>query len=322
MVKGDVLLRVPRRLWLVSDNFPDIDAVKLHELEGCGSDMSDRTRDRIKLSAAITLEERKGENSFYHPHLSTLPTLADFSAFHPSFAGQQVLYDFGRLPPITTELGAQSREKATARCFASWKNSPGSIVADLDWDDTKLARFNILTRGYQAGNDRRALVPGSDLLNTSPDPSLNTHWLPTGDAFTLWASTSIDAQAELYDPYCHTCDNSWLLSVWGVYLEDNINRAKNLSVDCAGMTQDKSRSLRDVVVSGLDVSEEGIAFASTNNFTSPRCLKATLQLEQGPLRCSLSRLAWEHCGPNWLGDGASVSVSHGQAPKLPSLRSK
>jgi len=309
LVKDEVLAAVPRKLWIETAHFPAIDKADINALDACGSHMSVGTRDRIKLAAAIAVEEKKGAVSFFYPYLSTLPTLADFRTFHPGFAGDVLMKDFGSLPTVSFAVRQQARDREVFWCFDSWKHSPESPAAHVDWLDFELALFQVRTRAYHVG-EKPALIPGTDLLNTASDTALNTDWQANDDFFFLSAPSPVAAHVEVYESYCRDCSNSALLDLWGVYEEDNVYGVHEGDVDCDAWTSGHRRSLRDVVEDTVNTTESGLAFARTHVLTAPRCRSgAPNSQEQGPLRCSLSRLAFEYCAQAWGYNKNSMSAT-------------
>jgi len=299
----EVLLKIPYKLWFVSDHFPDIHNASLDKVEGCG-DMTEQEHQRLKTAAALAVEARKGNGSFFHTWISTLPTLQDFKAFHPMLSGDHVIKDFGVTPPVQLALSQQARDRDIGWCFDSWKSMKGSPIAHIEWeDDMQLAFANVRTRTYSTAMGH-AMIPGADLLNTGPGTSLNSDWDVSKGIFSITLVSPAAERQEVYDVYCVACNNYRMLSIWGVYMEDNKNlvndgSARFRSLNCSSRTWGGRRTLRAVVEEALDVSDHGLVLAK--NFTSPRCKKEALapQREQGPLRCSLARLTWEYCSAAW-----------------------
>merc|ERR1719311_1197284 len=87
------------------------------------------------------------------------------------------------------------------------------------------------------------------------------------------------------------------MKVWGIYLEDNTQKV-------ADATRADCRQLRRATEDALDLGAPGCAASGCGTgearLTAPRCRAATSKSpEQGPLRCSLARLAWESCSASW-----------------------
>jgi len=148
----------------------------------------------------------------------------------------------------------------------------------------QLALARTRTRVYGVDKNHSAIVPGADLLNTSPQKGLNTAWdfHRNPNRYSMTTKQSISAGQELYDSYCATCTNAGMLIPWGVYLEDNTNVMTALSAEsCAKLRQPA------LVMLNTASLQPG--------WTAPRCFQEKLAEDQGPLRCSLARLAWEQC---------------------------
>lgn len=96
------------------------------------------------------------------------------------------------------------------------------------------------------------LIPASDLLNTASSSALNTAWNAAGDTFTLkLKGYPVGKGEEVFDSYCTSCDNSRLLTNWGIYMEDNPNALKALGeVHCGdreGPVSQRSVTLKGFV---------------------------------------------------------------------------
>jgi len=288
------LLVIPRKLWLVLDNFPEFKDAQLDDLAEC-KPLSKVNLRLLQLSAAVAKEARMGGESFYQPYLSTLPTLGDFRSFHPRFISTSVARDFQGLPQVNIAMLQRKADFALRACFEAWKaSSPTSPVAGLSWDTHMLLGLAWhRTRAYNVG-DSPALIPGADLFNTGPKNTLNTKWIASKDVFTVQTMTPLHARDELLDSYCVSCSNDKMLGIWGVYLEDNQNVLHHDdSLVC-------SRSLRSVVEANLDMQEAAIHEALAEHWTAPRCHAAAFaNPDQGPLRCAFSRLSWENCADKW-----------------------
>lgn len=317
---AETLLRVPRKLWLTLEHFPELQRANLSKVPAC-VDLPGTGKgcSALKEVAAIAAETRKGDASFFAPYLRTLPTLAEIRSFHPLYAGTPIVADFGALSIVTYALRVQFSDNQTRDCFEAWRRSPErpSALAGLSWGDYELALAWFRTRSYSVGLGEGALIPGSDLLNTAKRRSLNTAWSPDGGVFTLRTSASVPAGAELFDTYCSTCDNERMLTNWGVYLEDNPNALsdnKTKLIDCDAVNflpgEGTADTLREAAEAALDLSPTALSEARAEGWRSPRC-RRTLASPQGPLRCSLARLAWEYCGRQW---GSNASVPPAMTP--------
>lgn len=298
------LLRVPKRLWLSLDKFPALAAADLAQVQACAAGpptLTHKAEATLKIAVAAALEAKKGETSFFAPWLRSLPTLEDFRSFDPNFAGPGVEADFGALPLFGVLAKRRRTDAVLQACYLGWLQSPQRAggMEGLAWDDVKLALVWLRTRGYETERDEPVLVPGADLLNAEADggPSgVNTEYAFGGESFELriWWGAAVPAGHELSELYCGDCSNSQYLATWGVYLEDNPVRVPP-SLDCAAPAQGRLRR----------ASEAALNRTARGPWIGPRCAAAPPADAQGPLRCSLARLAWEYCGAAWGGEGGA-----------------
>merc|ERR1719198_758951 len=143
--------------------------------------------------------------------------------------------------------------------------------------------------------DEIALVPGADMLNVVKASNLNTAWSSSSaDFFTVSSDAEpIGSGQELYESYCRHCDNIAMMKSWGVYLEDNPNAIHDDRVNC---TSSAGITMRRAAEAALQL---GGGNAMAPGWRSPRCKATVFEAGQGPLRCSLARLAWEICSQSW-----------------------
>lgn len=310
MPNGETLLRVPRRLQMTRESFPDLSFANLDVARECAGFSSDM----IALAAAVAVERKKGNASFYHAYLHGLPDMDDYLAFHPRFMSATLQDDFAGLALTRDMAEAQVHDAKVQDCFAKWAEAQEPhLVAGLSSDDFSLALIQVRTRCYGLGaSGLVGLVPASDLLNTAPSEKMNTIWDPlsgsSNDVFELTVTSDVRAGDELYDIYCEFCGNDGMMRIWGIYLEDNKNSpADSLHANCT--------QLRPATEAALD-----LASGKTADQTAPRCLAETVASpEQGPLRCSLARLSWESCSSVWgtkHASGAPMLVQDGSAMRL------
>ena len=171
---------------------------------------------------------------------------------------------WGPKEPARGEM--QSRDGAVNQvCFEQWKSMPSSVAKDLSWDDVQLALTWFRTRCY--GTDTGVtLIPGSDLFNSARGSDINTRWHGDSTGFRVSLADAVQAGSEMFETYCYKCDNSKMLKIWGVYLEDNPNQVSMHEVDCDD-AQKHSR-LRQAMEQTLDLSAKSVIGRS------PRCLKS------------------------------------------------
>merc|ERR1719161_1601170 len=94
-----------------------------------------------------------------------------------------------------------------------------------------------------------------------------------------------------------------MMATWGVYLEDNGNPLK-LKAHCNAKADPskpnkhgKFGSLKQAAEAMLDL--KGVELARKEGWTAPRCRSGLSCMDQGPMRCSIARLAFEHCKQEW-----------------------
>lgn len=285
-----------------SENFPEVRGVSLAAEPSCHG-LDGVAEDGLKVAAAMALELRKGERSFYFPYLSTLPTLDDYRAFLPRLASDAVAAEFSALPIMKDIRDQQNEDRAAQQCFEAWQRQPQSLVSDVTWDDVYGALLNYHLRACRAqkNGDRtvsHAMIPLFDFINTGRSKILNTEWVAVrkDQEFTAMLAKGVEAGGELLENYCNDCLNDDMLLRWGVYLEDNENRfprdrviVEAWGTSCGEAGGDELARMERMVAARLDVAGAEAGWAS------PRCLPSALAQEQGPLRCSLARLAWEQC---------------------------
>lgn len=297
--KHSTILEIPEKLWL----------------EGASNKVINNTNfdcsvveKNIRVAIVVALETQKGAASFWAPYLGQLPSLEDYESFHPRFTKKPLLDDFSSLGLVQTIKLLQENDAGLESCFGQWQKVIKSKAElkdvpelknfnKLTWNDMRLALARTRTRVYKVGNDtnRSALIPGSDLLNTAPASALNTLWDFEGPKFKITALKVSEGQ-ELYDAYCGSCTNDNMLSIWGVYLEDNANKMKPASLASCS-------ALKKPAMEVLDTGKQDA------KWTAPRCKKEALSGDQGPLRCSFARLAWESCAVHWKLEADKGAVS-------------
>merc|ERR1712232_995346 len=210
-----------------------------------------------------------------------------------------LLRDFAGLHLSSRIQQMQTQDATMEACFKEWHKQPHSKVSHLTWDEVFTALIRWRTRCYGVGGGT-ALIPGSDLLNTAPD--LNTGWKPPqkDGPFIVTVTRNVSVGTELYDSYCPSCDNLVFMSLWGIYVENN-HHASNVwqkKSDCRSSTS-SGGTMREVVEAALFVGSEDISLMLAQGWKAPRCKQSTLRQPQGPLRCSMARLAWESCAKEW-----------------------
>lgn len=296
------LFTVPKKLWMVLGNFPTFEKAVLPVTPACEG-LTDWEKYRMKLAAAMVAESHKGKQSFHYLHISSLPKMSEFQSFLPNFMSVPMQKDFAGLPLVKTIQEVQTFDKDYNEvCFKQWKGTSGSPAASVSWDDELLALTWIRTRSY--GTDEgTAVVPGTDMLNAAKAVELNTYWSSTPEAFSVHTKVEdVAAGQELYESYCQDCDNSAMLKIWGVYMEDNLNSVDSNAMDCSA-----NAGLKGAMESVLDM--KSVFAFNEDKWKSPRCRPEVFSKAQGPMQCSLARLTWEYCAAHWGLASATDSTS-------------
>lgn len=307
------LLEIPRSLWLELRFWPDLEKTSLAHLRNC-DDLSKSEVHRLKFATGLALETRKGDASQHSLYFRNLPSLSEYESFHPSFMSSTLKEDFRSMPVVDFARKTQEDEARMQGCFANWQNEPQSSVKDVHWEEIQNGLSQLRNRGFIVESSP-ILIPVVDLINTAPSDSLNADVHFNMDSVSLIVDTAwLGSGQELLYGYCTTCDNNIMLSQWGVFLEGNTNPLPaEHKVDCKGKHSAtngspggrRQKSLEDVALAALDMD-------NYHEGRVPRCKQSTFASEQGPLRCSLARLAWEYCGSFWTQKPGAL-VNHTQA---------
>lgn len=331
MRPGNTVVEIPRSLWITLSSFPKFQDAPIKDTSDCQSANEKGDLAILKFAAALALETKKGKASKYNLYLQKLPTMKDFQQFHPLFAEDKVFSDFGGLHILDAVRERRQGDEVMQRCFTTWQSISESPAAGLNWSDVMLALMRIRTRNfdssdYAAPDGSGVMVPALDLLNTERSDMVNAEYMiirrnPEDikhDVFKVKVvGNGVPAGGELYDEYCHGCDNSYMLFSWGIYLEDNRNKTWHYGAACEvpphpstnfestnGTTSFLQRSAEDM----LDLDDAAAARAA--GWSAPRCQKDKVNSQkQGLLRCSLARLAWEECFEKWTKQKANKVVS-------------
>jgi len=295
---GSTLIEIPRHLWLELQFWPDLAETSLAHHKTC-NDLSKKEVHRIKFASGLARETRKGNASEHSVYMRNLPTLGDYKTFHPSFMNAGLQEDFRSLPVADFARRTQEDEARMKGCFVDWQKEPQSPVKDVTWDEMENGLSHLRNRGFIV-EDAPLMVPVVDLINTERSDTVNAQVEFNMDMVSLVVSSAwVGSDEELLYGYCQTCDNDIMLYQWGVFLEGNTNPLpEDHTVDCDGnhaavnASSGHAKSIRENAFAALDVGSQPVG-------TVPRCKESTFASEQGPLRCSLARIAWEYCGHSW-----------------------
>lgn len=308
--RGNVIFRVPRKYWFTYDHGFKQRHRKLYNAKSmvCGGKKTSVPKTFV-LAAGLALEKKLGKKSQYYKFMQNLPKSMDYREFLPQAASPSTLADFGSMREARVARTRQEQDKRNWRCFRNLRRSIPKLFK-ITWEDFEEALMQWRTRCYGIHGEGQigTMVPGSDMLNVAEEPEINTHWNPDidilnpslEDMFEVKMTADAAAGSELYEGYCVKCHNSPLLQIWGVYLERNrfpLNPAA--APDCnAKVTNGTAQTLREAALAMLNMSD------FSNDWNSPRCKSPDqwrgVDRDQGPLRCSFARLAWEYCGERWV----------------------
>lgn len=178
-------------------------------------------------------------------------------------------------------------------CLNDWKAADRDLPAFESKDAVSaFVAYNVRNFGFPNEADGNGMVVLASLFNTDTASKINTIWEAPNenhpDDFIVTLKTDVTAGTELIAEYCATCDNEFLFSAWGIYLENNEVQLKlPKEVNCHDET------LREASVSLLNLSSDHLGLLA------PRCKGQIWSQEQGSTRCSLARLAWEYCSCVW-----------------------
>lgn len=312
---GIALMKMPKDLWIWQNTtmFADLMAAKAKlatDVKACGL-LDPKVFTNLMMAAGLAREKAKGDASALKLALKSFPKLHDFESFHPRFAGTELLTDFKSLKFCDTIKELQAVDSKLQQCYTGVQSHlSAASLAGIGWPDVQEASMQIRTRAY--GNkdllpDATVVIPLADLLNTAPNSHWNSQWHLTADMFTMTTKAAIGANTELVESYCPQCDNRRMLSLWGIYLENNEHRGLNCSSE-----QASDSVLKKATLAVLEATK-------APQLTAPRCKASVFSTKQGPLRCSLARLAWEACSPQWAGKH-STSTSESDLVSLRGLK--
>lgn len=306
---GSTLIEIPRDLWLHLNFWPDLERASLAHHPPC-NDLTKTEVHRLKFAAGLAIESIKGAASEHALYLKHLPPADEYRSFHPSFMSSGLQEDFRSLPTVDLARKMQEDEARMNSCLQSWKHDLHSPVRNIQWNDIEVGLSHLRNRGFIVEEDP-IMVPVVDLVNTERSDLVNAEVQFNMDAVSLVVNSMyVGGGQEVLYGYCTYCDNEQMLTQWGVYLEGNANSLPaEHAVDCnsngnhtaTNASAANSKSLKEVSFAALDLG-------SNVEGKVPRCRQSVFSSEQGPLRCSLARLAWEYCGHVWAQDTSVVTT--------------
>jgi len=310
--KQQVLLRVPRKLWIVKENFPEMWGALP---EACNSGDIDDIE--FRNSAALAVQISLGDQSKWYPWLKSLPKVDEIAKYHPSFMGELLREEFSALPVAKFAEQEQKRRRSAKVCFEAWRNVPDSPVRRLAWQTMVEALALFTTRHLKfSENSGKAIIPGTDMINAVPEANgANTDWRAPVEMekfFTVRAKGAIKTGTEILESYCPQCTNTNALCDMGVYIEDlpetvsAIDVSLDSSVNCnANVSSSRGTSLQEVSEAVLDL----VPGWHKAGWKAPRCRGGGFNSAfQSPMRCSLARLAWEYCATFWAWENQNANA--------------
>lgn len=323
LAANTVIAQIPKHLLFTEASVPSVMNDDISGLDACPPEWMNDVQ--MKLTAALALQlkdevQGRPEDADWWPYTEMLPSMQDFTGFHPDLAENSVTDDFLQLRGWMGRRGSRLLKDALMKmCFVQWSSRPGSPIAHLTWDDFQHAMLVVRTRvfdlvGKQGKSLGGRLVPFLDLINTAPSakqqgslPVANVELIQDWESGTaeIRITKDIKAGEELYVSYCPTCDNQHLATEWGVYFEDNAVAVSDFDADCMGTRTSQKRlggvnRLRKSTEQALDLQR--LDQARNQGLTAPRCKispSSEKTDEQSGVRCLLARVAWESCAADW-----------------------
>eukprot|EP00747_Dinoflagellata_sp_TGD_P151427 gnl/TRDRNA2_/TRDRNA2_177207_c2_seq9.p1 gnl/TRDRNA2_/TRDRNA2_177207_c2~~gnl/TRDRNA2_/TRDRNA2_177207_c2_seq9.p1 ORF type:complete len:320 (+),score=26.73 gnl/TRDRNA2_/TRDRNA2_177207_c2_seq9:418-1377(+) len=262
----------------------------------------------------MAAQARQKEGSKWHPYLRMLPSLEEYRAKIPQYAEAPLLADFAELPVIKRNkktgqalLDRSPHTQIIGSCLEALQSEGSPELQGLSLLDVALAMQHVQTRWF-VGEYGKAVVLPFDLLNTAEAQRINVKAELSKGQVLIRTTRFVPEGDELLIEY-KDAPNIQMVYDYGIFLEENSNPSKpfmsHYPMDChvkVGRNGTGS-SLKEVTKAVLERRWEPYMVA-------PRCREeVVLASDQGPLRCSLARLAWELCGDTWY-------------PKTQTLRSK
>lgn len=334
---GTVIMKLPRACWIQKSTSESFSKKSIEELSACrGSAGAGAAADVMTWGAFLATERREGAASPLNAYLDSLPYMGYFKATLPLMAGPDVLKHYGAMPFFNQIYQAINSRKT---CLEAWQIADEDVQA-LTFADVEHFSMVYNTRASDAGPET-LLLPYADIINTDTEETQNVERSMQSndneeekDEFTYKTTVEIEAGSEIISAFCNICSNKKMLFSWGVYLEGNPNRltAQDMSSSSAPNAEDikkarefcRDKRLMNASLSLLeDASTSDVAVPDQ---TAPRCIKE-IDGVQAPMRCLLSRVAWEFCGCVWEGrecpsvdekpdDGTSEDDAEGETETL------
>jgi len=253
-----------------------------------------RSLRKLKAMMLLAVERSKGRASDFVAYFDLLPSRAEQEESDLFFAGESILEDFAMLPVVNFWRRIQKEQyQELESCFHILRGLLEGV--EVEWKDVEgLLRIHGSRHFNAKPADVEFLAPAADMVNTGRPEQLNLSpalIMTSPDApqatLRLTASRFIAPGEELITSYFDSLDNEDVLFRWNMYLEGNPEILDASDEPCF----DEQGTWRSATLSMLE--------PVTQELPVPRCKAASLSSFQGPLRCSLARLAFELCGQLW-----------------------
>ncbi|CAE7945001.1 unnamed protein product [Symbiodinium sp. KB8] len=253
-----------------------------------------RSLRQLKAMTLLAVERSKGRESDFVAYFDLLPSRAEQEESDLFFAGESILEDFAMLPVVNFWRRIQKDQyQELESCFHILRGLLDGV--EVEWKDVEgLLRIHGSRHFNAKPADVEFLAPAADMVNTGRPEQLNLSpslLMSSPEApeatLRLTASRFVAPGEELITSYFDSLDNEDVLFRWNMYLEGNPEILDASDEPCF----DEQGTLPSATLSMLEpVMQE---------FSVPRCKAAAMSSFQGPLRCSLARLAFELCGHPW-----------------------
>jgi len=202
------------------------------------------------LYGLVAAHRRLGKKSPFNPYLESLPSLDDFSKFHPLFAREELLEMFDE--PLSAM--ARLRQEQVKGLWSRWQkfnshlNDSSPLYAAAiraTEDDFRWAYLNSVSRAFHVQfnttkstlQETLAMVPVGDICNSDSD--LSATWVGSRKsveepAWRLVALRPVKKGEELIIPYSPSVEmysNEDLAAEWGFALPGNPHRVWQVPKD-------------------------------------------------------------------------------------------
>eukprot|EP00930_Biecheleria_cincta_P073576 TRINITY_DN60857_c0_g1_i1.p1 TRINITY_DN60857_c0_g1~~TRINITY_DN60857_c0_g1_i1.p1 ORF type:complete len:360 (-),score=34.88 TRINITY_DN60857_c0_g1_i1:287-1366(-) len=190
----------------------------------CASGNTDLTLEIVRL---------KREESVFSVYLDSLPTLEDYTHWHPFYASPALLQRFSILPLVKRIRRQLQYVNESYHAFGR--------DAGADWNTWQWAAHVVLTRNFGV-EGQHCMVPGADLLNAAQ--TFNVNWNSSlqnrSDGkryFEMKAASGIRRGEEMATTYGIHRSNEELFWQYGFFMESNEDLITSLDPEeCANIS--------------------------------------------------------------------------------------